>query len=346
MEKKQTNTYSGISKSVLKTLNKNYVSELLKDENRISEIISEFITGELDTINSRLNSGEILNFKDQSNQTLIHAILRNESQHISEEIKLDIIQQLISKKNVSLHTMTNYNQNPLHFACQKGYSLIIHYMIDKECDQTLIDNYGNAPVHYLIDKFIIDCGNEDFYSQSNQQVKIVNSIELKKINNILKNESILILYELLGIKKINSDEYYCQEVGESGYKIIEAIKKFTVNKIQSSLPIIYELIEKKTEEINKIFINFSESNEIKFEKSKKIIFGINNDIFQIYGLDMDFRNIIWKKFLSEQNLRIKNKKNELINKIFMDTENIKNIIQLEIINKMHNEFIDKIYTNL
>ena len=346
MEKKPTTTYSGISKSVLKTLNKNYLSEPLKDENRISEIMSEFITGELDTINSRLESNDILNFKDQTNQTLIHAILRNESPNISEENKLGIIQKLVSDKNVSLHTMTNYNQNPLHLACQKGYSLIIRYMFDKGCDQTLIDNYGNAPVHYLIDKFVRDCKDDEFYSQSNQQVKIVNSPELKKINNILKNESILILYKLLGKTKIDSNEYYCQEVGSSGYKIIEAIKKFTANKVKSSLPIIYELINKKIEEIYIIFTNFNESNEIKFEKAKKIIFGIQNDIFQIYGLDMDFKNIVWNNFFSEQKLRIKNKKDDLMIKIIKNVENINSLIELNIINKIKGEFIDKIYNNL
>ena len=93
MDKKSTNTYSGISKSVLKSLNKNYIPETIKDENRISEIISEFVTGELNTINSILNSNQILNFKDQTNQTLIHAILRNESPNITEENKLGIKQK-------------------------------------------------------------------------------------------------------------------------------------------------------------------------------------------------------------------------------------------------------------
>jgi len=181
MDKKSTNTYSGISKSVLKSLNKNYIPETLKDENRISEIISEFVTGELNTINSILNSNHILNFKDQSNQTLIHAILRNESPNITEENKLGIIQKLVSDKNVSLHTMTNYNQNPLHLACQKGYSTIIDYMIKNNCDQTLIDNYGNAPVHYLIDKFIRDCGDDDFYCHLIKKLKFVIPGDLKKL---------------------------------------------------------------------------------------------------------------------------------------------------------------------
>ena len=85
MDKKKSQL--GISKTLLKTLNNNYFVEPQKDENRISEVMSEFIQGELDTIESRLNSGEILNFKDQTNQTLNHAILKNESPNISEEKK-------------------------------------------------------------------------------------------------------------------------------------------------------------------------------------------------------------------------------------------------------------------
>jgi hypothetical protein len=346
MDKKSTNTYSGISKPVLKSLNRNYIPEIIKDENRISEIISEFVTGELNTIDSILNSNQILNFKDQSNQTLIHAILRNESPNIREEIKLGIIQKLVSDKNVSLHTMTNYNQNPLHLACQKGYSTIINYLIKNNCDQTLIDNYGNAPVHYLIDKFIRNCGDDDFYSQLNKQVKLVNSDELQKINKILKNESILILYELLGEKTIGSSKYYCKEVGMDGEKIISALKMFIKNKVQNSLPYIYDLIDKKIIEINKIFIESSISEEVKFEKAKSVVFAINNDIFENYKLDFDFKNIVWNNFLSQQKLQIKNKKDELKKNIFKLIEEIKLLNQSNIINRIQTEFVQNIYTQL
>ena len=35
---------------------------------------------------------------------------------------------------------------------------------------SLIDNYGNAPLHYLIDTFIIECNKNDFYSQDNYSI--------------------------------------------------------------------------------------------------------------------------------------------------------------------------------
>lgn len=346
MDKKSTNTYSGISKSVLKSLNKNYIPETIKDENRISEIISEFVTGELNTINSILNSNQILNFKDQTNQTLIHAILRNESPNITEENKLGIIQKLVSDKNVSLHTMTNYNQNPLHLACQKGYTTIIDYMIKNNCDQTLIDNYGNAPVHYLIDKFIKNCGDDDFYSQLNKQIKIVNSDELQKINKILKNKSILLLYELLGEKKIEGSKYYCEDVGLDGEKIINGLKMFIKNKIQISLPDIYTFIDKKITEINKIFIETGITEEVKFEKAKSIVLGINNNIFEIYKLDLDFKNVVWNNFLSQQKLQIKKNKDEFKKNIINTVNEIKQLIQTNIINRIQTDFVQNIYAPL
>ena len=43
MEKKPTSTYTGINKQVLKSLNRPYVAEPIKDENRVNELMSIFI---------------------------------------------------------------------------------------------------------------------------------------------------------------------------------------------------------------------------------------------------------------------------------------------------------------
>lgn len=341
MDKKITNTFQGVSKSALKSLNRNFEANLVKDENRIDEIMSIFIGGELSSILSILNSGQILNFKDQTNQTLIHAILRNELPNISEEDKLDIIKKLVGEKNVSLHTMTNYNQNPLHLACQNGYKIIIDYMLKNNCDQTLIDNYGNAPIHYLVDKFVSECKENEFYSYINKEKKLLNSTELKKINKILRNESILLLFKLF-----EKNEYFNSDISSNGFKIINAIKNFISNKIQLSLPEIYNLIEEKINEINKIFIEIGIDEKTKFEKAKNIVFGINENIFKLYGLDMEFSNIIWSNFILEQNLRIESKKKEIKQKFLKKIENIKKFINEDISKFLLEEFMNKIYNNI
>ena len=77
MEKKPTSTLANISKSQLKNLNKVYQVEPIRDENRIDEIISIFIGGNLSSIKSILESNQIINFKDSIGQTLIQLIMVN-----------------------------------------------------------------------------------------------------------------------------------------------------------------------------------------------------------------------------------------------------------------------------
>ena len=83
MDKKPSNI-----SNALKTLNKNYVSQPLKDESRNNELMTYFIQGEMDKINSILESNENFNFKNSDGFTLIHEILKNESENITEEYKL------------------------------------------------------------------------------------------------------------------------------------------------------------------------------------------------------------------------------------------------------------------
>jgi len=341
MEKKTSNTYGGISKSVLDRLNRNFQAEPVKDLNRIDEIMSIFIQGETNSIDTILNdSNQMLNFKDQTNQTLIHAILRNDN--ITEEKKLSIIRKLVDNKNVSLHTMNNLDQNPLHLACQKGYSLIISYMIENGCDQELIDTYGNTPIHYLVEKFIRDCGENDFYSQTNKQLKSSNTQDFKKVNKILKNQSLLTFFKLFGLL----DDSYSVDVGGKGKIITNALKNFISNKVQGSIQDFYSLIDDKIKKINEIFGDFNISQEIKLEKAKKILFTTSDEVFKIYNIDIDSTNIVWDDFLSNQQLKIASKKEEVKKTIFNYTEKIKNSVHIKIINVLKNEIVDKIYLHL
>lgn len=284
-----------ISNAILKTLNKNYVSEPIQDESRNEELMSFFIQGEMDKINSILATNELFNFKDSKGSTLIHEILKNESVNITEEDKLNVIKKLINK-NVSLNAITLYNQNVLHLACEKGYNSIIEYLLKKNCNQYLIDNYGNAPIHYLIDKFIIECKQEDFYKDSNHYVKPSISPESKKIFDVLKYESIVIL-----IKEVDN-------------KILNTIKNFTESKTQLMLPLIYDRINIKKLEINKIFTDSIESMDDKYEKAKNELLNINNELRKIYDYDIDsVQN--WDNFINQQNNDINGKKQEIINNI-------------------------------
>jgi hypothetical protein len=318
MDKKSSNT--GISKSLLRSLNRSYVSEPIKDENKIAETMSKFLTGELDTIKSTIESNEILNFKDSTGQTLIHAIIRNESPNITEENKLQIIRMLFDK-NVSLNSMTQLNQNPLHLACQKGYPSIIIYLLTNGCDQKLNDNNGNAPIHFLIDKFIDTCKQDDLYKPSNKEIKSINSGQIKKINEIIKKQNLNILIKLF--EPIKSDDNTKSYTFVSdGKEIIDYLNKLIKYSTQNLLPMIYTIIDGKISDIKKIFVDLKDSNENKLSKAKNIILNTRDEIKKIYKYNLDDNTIMWDSFILNQKIKaISNKKN-YIEKI---NENIKKI---------------------
>lgn len=317
MDKKSS--YTGISKSQLRSLNRSYISEPIKDENRIIDLISKFINGELDTIKEVLESNDTLNFKDSTGQTLVHAIIRNESPNITEEDKLKII-RMLADKNVSLNSMTQLNQNPLHLACQKGYVSIIIYLLKAGCDQKLNDNNGNAPIHYLIDKFIETCKKDDLYKPSNEEIKSVNSGQIKKINDIIKNQSLNIMIKLFEINEEGGNSY---TIIQDAREIINVLNKFIQHTTKNLLPTIYKIIKNKISEINKIFLDKTDSNENKFLKAKNIILSAKEEITKLYKFNLDDNTIIWNDFIQNQQSKIISNKNNYIDKI---NQNIKNVV--------------------
>lgn len=337
MEKKPTSTLSGVSKQVIKSLNRAYVVEPIKDLNRINELMSDFISGEIDKIENILNSDEMLNFKDSIGQTLIHAILKNESPNVTEQYKLNVIQNLVDKKNVSINSMDERNQNALHLACQKGYVDIIKYLLNNNCEQTLVDNYGNAPLHYLMDKFILECKQDDFYKDINRDTKLGYSDDIKKIRDIMKYQSFIILFEIFNGISEGKKKY---EVIKGSEEIINSLKNFIKYKTQFEIETIYELISSKILEINKLFLDPTASKDIKFEKAKTIILDSVNDIKKIYDYNLETSQTIDEVIF---NFKINDKKNNHIKNIKQNLENIKiNIISInvekdKIINQSYNE---------
>lgn len=298
---------SGVSKSLLRSLNRSYISEPIKDENRILELFSKFLNGEYETINSVLESGENLNFKDSNGNTLIHAIIRNESPNISEEKKLSIIRKLLDK-NVSINSMTNLNQNVLHIACQKGYINIIIYLLSNGCDQKLHDNNGNTPLHYLIDKFIDTCKQDDLYKPSNKEIKELNSNKTTKINEILKYLNMNILFELFEKR----GDYTIIKDGEN---IIDVLGLFINHFTQISIPNIKILINNKITEAIKIYTDKFISIDDKLQQIQNIILNSSSEFKKLYEININDDTILWDEFIGNQKNKTTNNKTQLINQI-------------------------------
>ena len=130
------------------------------DVSHNDKIYSQFSTGNLEAINGVLRSNQILNFRitegDGMGETLVHAIIKNQDESIIETKKIEIIKELVHK-NVSLNMPNQFNRAPIHLAALNGYYNIFKYLIGEKCEYNIVDNYGNAPIHYLVDKFVDEC---------------------------------------------------------------------------------------------------------------------------------------------------------------------------------------------
>jgi hypothetical protein len=177
-----------------KNFNKNYISESKIDNDYIDTTYSNFSSGEYSNILEIIEKNEILNFRNTKGETLIHAILKNPSTSFDEHKILDIVQKLVHK-NVSINAMNEYNQTAMHLASIKGYYEIINYLISLKSDFDKIDNYGNGSIHYLINNFVSDCKQEEYYKYSNKNKK--KSLKMDKYEIMTDNFLIFFLAEAI-----------------------------------------------------------------------------------------------------------------------------------------------------
>lgn len=188
-----------------KQLNASFEKAKTQDLNRITELYTIFKTMDYDEIMAIIESNEILNFKTDKGETLIFALLNNPSSTLNES-KIKNVIELLVVKNVSINAMNEFNQNVLHLACKKGYFLVIDYLLSLKCNRELVDNYGNAPIHYVIEEFIRDCKGGEMYNYKNLKLKYLH--DNVDVDYLTKLMMVSIIDEVESIKK--------EEEGEAG----------------------------------------------------------------------------------------------------------------------------------
>ena len=169
-----------------------------QDLSRITELYTIFKTMDYEEIMAIIESNEILNFKTDKGETLIFALLNNPSSTLNES-KIKNIIELLVVKNVSINAMNEFNQNVLHLACKKGFFLVIDYLLSLKCNRELVDNYGNAPIHYVIEEFIKDCKGGEMYNYKNLKLKYLH--ENVDVDYLTKLMMMSIFEEIEDIKK-------------------------------------------------------------------------------------------------------------------------------------------------
>lgn len=256
-----------------KNYNRNYVSEPKINNDHIDSIYTDISTGEYEDILTIIDSNKILNFRNKEGETLIHAILKNPSSSLTEQFILNIIEKLVHK-NVSINSMNEYNQIPLHLAAKRGFYDIIDYLISLKSDFDKIDNYGNAPVHYLIDNFVAECKEGEYFKISNKKIKKTSKeIKYEKIA-----ENYLILYLVEELEKYtsadtkNTPNFLLEKLKSS----VEQYKFFKINDI-------HKITAAKKIEIDNLYTKHDP--ETLETNTKKILF---NSITDFYNLYKDF----------------------------------------------------------
>ena len=185
-----------------KQLNASFEKAKTQDLNRITELYTIFKTMDYDEIMAIIESNEILNFKTDKGETLIFALLNNPSSTLNES-KIKNVIELLVVKNVSINAMNEFNQNVLHLACKKGYFLVIDYLLSLKCNRELVDNYGNAPIHYVIEEFIRDCKGGEMYNYKNLKLKYLH--DNVDVDYLTKLMMVSIIEEVDAIKKKERD---------------------------------------------------------------------------------------------------------------------------------------------
>jgi hypothetical protein len=248
-----------------------------QDDTSILDLYTQFKTREYDDLMKIIESNEILNFKTDKGETLIFALLNNSSSSLNENNIKNIIELLVVK-NVSINTMNEFNQNILHLACKKGYFVVIDYLLELNCNRDLIDNYGNAPIHYVIEEFVKDCKGNEMYNYKNLKTKYLhgNNIDTSYLSKLMMSA---IIEEIEGIKKEERDAVFGG--GEEGHVMrggdmttaplttsLEDLQKFVeLNRLFKGKE-IEDMMKNNVESIGDKYLELLTKTDVKLMKSE------------------------------------------------------------------------------
>ena len=286
--------------------NNNYISQNIQPNySTIDNIYNTFKTDEYDVIKNIISGNDILNFITKNGETLIHAIISNISLSLNES-KIKEIIELLVHKNVSINTMNEFNHTALHMACKKGYYEIINYLLSLGCNKEIIDNDGNAPIHYIIDKIIDDCKNNEYFNYTNAVINNNNLLSNRQIRDI----NLCIITQLME----NMKKGYLLDSFKHLTKIVKLYKYYSFNNVdENNLLNYYSSFKKNVENDIQNYI-LTQNTTITPEKLNDVInkniLDFNTDIINNYTQkllnysEIDETEIINDKLIETIHLKI------------------------------------------
>ena len=166
-----------------------------KNESNIDELYTKFLGSDYEDIINIIQSGKNLNFRNSSGNTLIHAVINNETSSLTEILKLEIIQKLLDV-GVSINAMDKLNRNALHYASIKNYPNINYENFSLEDITHIIIPFSNEEqeaynklleLKNILDNYINDVSNCDEIIYEDINTKNEFKQLLDETNNMIKS---------------------------------------------------------------------------------------------------------------------------------------------------------------
>jgi hypothetical protein len=241
----------------------------------------------------------ILNVYDEENETVIHKILNNQDENLTENDKFDLIVFFVNR-GVSVGKQNSFNVTALHLACKYQYHKIVSYLVvNQNANTNAVDNSGMTPLHYLVQGKITPC----------KKKKIVQSLVPDNNNKNNNNNT-----EISHTAKIIINILYTLQFK----KYVTHIKN-SIGELKNIYP--NDFITYENELINDISNILSNTT---MQKSEKVTVITNKSLANITSMTKDMENK-FKSVLEPLN----------ITNIDVETNNLHIFIE-DLINKFNN----------
>lgn len=127
------------------------------DRDKILQLFAVTSDGDYQKIKTIISDKNILlNVKNEKGETLLHAILHNQSTGMSEKEKYELIKYLLDH-NVPVSTYDKNNITALHLACKYQYPKITNLILKYGCQPNPLDSQNMTPLHYVCQGKIYPC---------------------------------------------------------------------------------------------------------------------------------------------------------------------------------------------
>lgn len=246
-------------------INKPAIQQTEPNKESVATLFMAVLEGSFSKIKKITSDKNIsLNVKNDEGESLIHAVLNNNSSGMKEDQKLELIYELIGG-GASIGAHDKKNITPLHLACKYQYPQIVELLLRNGAGTNEKDNLNMTPIHYAAQGAIDAC---------KKRKKIKNLIPkplTSKSRDISTQELRNLTINIIDIYNAeNNFNQYLKHINKTFKKIGEIYK--------------FEFEEKEMEFVREIANIIGDKSKTQFEKEELVKTSIINLVESLRGI--------------------------------------------------------------